>query len=164
MDVAGSPAAALDIRRQLEQFDAARRSSTELQELYSNPGFETHVKLKITEQIANRLALQPLALKVLEVLIRNHRINNLTSIIEALAAYINRALNIEVADVKTAHVLGKDEQAELQTTLEKKLGKKVELRLTTDSNLLGGFVAQVGSEIWDASVAGKINKFRESLA
>ena len=29
--------------------------------------------------------------------------------------------------------------------------------------LLGGFVVQIGSEIWDASVAGKINKFRESL-
>ena len=29
--------------------------------------------------------------------------------------------------------------------------------------VLGGFVAQIGSEVYDASVAGKINKFRESL-
>jgi F0F1-type ATP synthase delta subunit len=40
----------------------------------------------------------------------------------------------------------------------------VELDVKTDPQLLGGFVVQIGSEIWDASVAGKINKFRESLA
>ena len=39
----------------------------------------------------------------------------------------------------------------------------MELDISTDPKLLGGFVVQIGSEIWDASVAGKINKFRESL-
>jgi F0F1-type ATP synthase delta subunit len=34
----------------------------------------------------------------------------------------------------------------------------------TDPKLLGGFVVRIGSEIWDASVVGKINKFRESLS
>jgi F0F1-type ATP synthase delta subunit len=36
--------------------------------------------------------------------------------------------------------------------------------VTPDATLLGGFVARVGSEIYDASVVGKIDKFRESLA
>ena len=47
--------------------------------------------------------------------------------------------------------------------LSTKLGKQVELDVKTDPNLLGGFVAQIGSEIWDASVSGKIHKFRDSL-
>ena len=164
MDVTGSPAAANELRQQLEQFDAQRRKSVELQELYANPGIENDVKLKITEQIATRVGLPALAVKVLDVLIRNHRINDLGAISEALAQYVNNALQIAVADVRTAHELSQDEQTQLQQTLERKLGKKVELRLTTDPTLLGGFVAQVGSEIWDASVAGKIHKFRASLA
>jgi F-type H+-transporting ATPase subunit delta len=105
-----------------------------------------------------------MAVKVLDVLIRNHRINDLGAIADALAQYVNEALQIAVAEVRTAHELNSDEQTQLRQTLEKKLGKKVELRLATDPALLGGFVAQVGSEIWDASVAGKINKFRASLA
>ena len=164
MDITGSPATANDLRRELEQFDAQRRKSTDLQELYANPGIESDVKLKITQQIASRTGLSELAVKVLDVLTRNHRINDLGAINDALAAYVNEALQIAVADVRTAHELNDDEQNQLRQTLEKKLGKKVELRLATDPTLLGGFVAQVGSEIWDASVAGKINKFRASLA
>lgn len=164
MDITGSPASANDLRRELEQFDAQRRKSTDLQELYANPGIENDVKLKVTQQIASRAGLSELAVKVLDVLMRNHRINDLGAINDALAAYVNEALQIAVADVRTAHELNDDEQNQLRQTLEKKLGKKVELRLATDPALLGGFVAQVGSEIWDASVAGKINKFRASLA
>jgi len=33
----------------------------------------------------------------------------------------------------------------------------------TDPKLLGGFVARIGSEVYDASVIGKINRFRETL-
>jgi F-type H+-transporting ATPase subunit delta len=164
MDITGSPAAANDLRHELEQFEAQRRKSVELQELYANPGIENDVKLKVTEQIASRIGISALAVKVLDVLLRNHRINDLGSIADALAQYVNVALQIAVAEVRTAHDIDQDEQNQLRQTLEKKLGKKVELRLTTDPTLLGGFVAQVGSEIWDASVAGKINKFRASLA
>lgn len=164
MDVTGSPAAANTLRLELEQFEVQRRKTSELQDLYANPGIENDVKLKITEQIASRIGISALAVKVLDVLIRNHRINDLAAINDALAQYVNVALNVAVADVRTAHDLDDNEQNELRQTLEKKLGKKVELRLATDPTLLGGFVAQVGSEIWDASVAGKINKFRASLA
>ncbi len=164
VDVAGSPAKANEIRLELERFEANRRTAADLQELYANPGIENGVKLKITQQIAQRLSLQDLSVKVLDVLIQNHRINDLAAICDALEHYVNEALRVAVADVRSAHALDQNEQNELRATLEKKLGKKVELRVTTDPTLLGGFVAQVGSEIWDASVSGKINKFRASLA
>ena len=164
MDVTGSPKAANDLRHELEQFDAQRQKSSELQAFYDDPGIENDVKLKVTEQIATRIGVSALAVKVLDVLIRNHRINDLGAIIDALAQYVNDALQIAVADVRTAHELNQNEQNQLRQTLEKKLGKKVELRLSADPTLIGGFVAQVGSEIWDASVSGKINKFRASLA
>ncbi len=164
VDVAGSPAKANEILRELESFEALRRKAADLQELYANPGIENDAKLKVTQQIAGRLGLQGLSVKVLGILIENHRINGLGAICDALAQYVNEALQIAVADVRSAHALDQNEQNELRATLEKKLGKKVELRVTTDPTLLGGFVAQVGSEIWDASVSGKINKFRASLA
>jgi len=164
VDVAGSPAKANEIRKELESFEVQRRKAADLQELYANPGIENDVKLKVTQQIAQRLGLQDLSLKVLDILIRNHRINDLAAISDALTQYVNQALQIAVAEVRSAHALDQNEQNELRSTLEKKLGKKVELRVSTDPTLLGGFVAQVGSEIWDASVSGKINKFRASLA
>jgi F-type H+-transporting ATPase subunit delta len=164
IDVAGTPAVAQTLRGELERYEAARRGAGDLADLYANPGIDFAVKMKITNAIAGKLGLGELAVKVLEVLIRNHRINNLGAINEALASYIREATNTLAADVRTAHVLSDKERAELQSTLERKFGRSVELSLTTDKSLLGGFVAKVGSEIYDASVVGKIERFRESLS
>ncbi|SRR5258708_6583283 len=164
MDVVRSPQKANDLRRELEQFDAARKSAVDLQELYANPGIEPTAKLAVTSQIAKRLGLSEMAVKVLEVLINNRRMNDLGVIIEALATMVNEALNVVVAQVRTAHRLDEGEIAELQQMLQRKVGRSVEVHLTTDPTLLGGLVAKIGSEIFDASVAGKIEKFRTSLA
>ena len=163
LDVAGSPQEANDLRHELERFEEARRGAADLQELYANPGIETDVKIAVTGKIADRLHLSALTIKVLEVLIRNHRINDVGAIAAAVAAYVHQELNIVVAEVRTAHRLSEAETAELQRTLEKRFDRGVEVHLTVDPTLLGGFVAKVGSEIYDASVTGKIERFRESL-
>jgi len=164
IDVVGSAAGAQPLRQELEIFEAARRGAADLAELYANPGIDHAVKMNVTNAIAKKLGLSGLALKVLEVLIRNHRINDLGGIVEALASYIREATNTVAADVRTAHTLSDAERTELQSTLERKFGRKVELTLSTDRSLLGGFVARVGSEIYDASVVGRIERFRESLS
>ncbi|HEX2062763.1 MAG TPA: ATP synthase F1 subunit delta [Thermoanaerobaculia bacterium] len=164
MDVAGSPAKANELRGELIRFAAALRSSQGLRDLYANPGIDEASKLAITGQLARKMKASELAAKTLEVLVRNHRINDIDAILEALAAYVNKALGIAVAEVRSAKNLGPDEIQQLADTLSKKVGKKVELDIKTDPALLGGFVVRIGSEIWDASVIGKINKFREQLA
>jgi len=164
MDVVKSPEAANEIRHELARFDAARRESVELQEVYANPGIDANAKIGITRTIAQRLALSDMSVKILEVLLGNHRINDLGSIVEAVAEMVRRETGTVAAEVRSAHRLSESETAQLRSTLEAKMGKKVEISVTTDPELLGGFVAKVGSEIYDASVLGKINKFRESLA
>jgi F-type H+-transporting ATPase subunit delta len=163
MDAAGSPQKANELRGELMRFATALRGSQELHDLYANPGIDQATKLEITAQLARKMKASDLAAKTLEVLVRNHRINELDAILAALAFYVNAALGVAVAQVRTAKNLAPDEIDQLAATLSKKVGKKVELDIRTDRSLLGGFVVQIGSEIWDASVIGKINKFRESL-
>ena len=163
IDVAGSAERANTVRVELDKFDQARRESVELQDLYANPGIDLEAKLAITHKIASKLRLSDLTGKVLEILIRNHRMNDLPAIVDALATMINNQLNIAVAEVRSAKKLSEQEVQELRKTLERKFGKRVEVRVETDPSLLGGFVAKVGSEIFDASVAGKIHRFREQL-
>ncbi|HYC89294.1 MAG TPA: ATP synthase F1 subunit delta [Thermoanaerobaculia bacterium] len=163
MDAAGSPAKANELRGELLIFANALRGSAELRDLYANP-VDEETKLTITRQIAKKMKASDLAVRTLEVLVKHHRINSIDAIVEALAAYVNKALGVAVAEVRSAKALTPDEIEDLADTLSKKVGKKVELDIKTDPNLLGGFVVRIGSEIWDASVIGKINKFRESLA
>jgi F-type H+-transporting ATPase subunit delta len=163
MDAAGSPAKASELRGELTRFADALRASRELRDLYANPAVDEATKLNITGQLARKMKASDLAAKVLDLLVRNHRINDIDAILQALAMYVNAALGVAVAEVRTAKNLNADEIQQLAQTLSKRVGKKVELDIRTDPKLLGGFVVKIGSEIWDASVAGKINKFRESL-
>ena len=164
MDAAGSPAKANELRGELVTFAKALASSNELRELYANPAVDEATRLTITQQLAKKMKISDFGVRTLEVLVRHHRINDIEAIHSALAAYVNKALGIAVAEVRSAKALGPEEIQQLADTLSKKVGKKVELDIRTDPKLLGGFVVRIGSEIWDASVAGKINKFRESLA
>lgn len=163
IDAAGSPQKANEIRGELMRFETAMTTSAELRELYLNPGIEESAKLNVTKQLASKMKLSDDAKKVLDVLVRFHRIGDISAILAALSHYVNAALGVAVAEVRSAKSLSPDELQQLAETLSKKTGKRVELDVKTDPTLLGGFVARIGSEIWDASVAGKIHKFRESL-
>lgn len=164
MDAAGSPQKANELRGELLRFETAMKTSEELRELYANPAIDEDTKLKVTGALARKAKLSDLAIRTLEVLVRFHRINDISDILAALAAYVNQALGVAVAEVRSAKNLSPEEISQLADTLSKKVGKKVDLDIRTDPSLLGGFVARIGSEIWDASVVGKIHKFRESLS
>ena len=164
IQVAGSAQKASAIRGELMPFAASLRNSAELQEVYANPGIDLDAKMNITKSIARKLKVSELGEKVLDVLVRNQRINDLDSILAALAMYTNEMLGVAVAEVRTAKNLTPDEMDQLASVLGKKVGKRVELDVKTDPSLLAGFVAKIGSEIYDASVLRKIDRFRESLA
>jgi F-type H+-transporting ATPase subunit delta len=163
MDLAGSPEQADRLEQELGRFEAARAGSPELASLLENPGVETEAKLRVVKEMAGRCGISPLGVRLLDVLLRHGRLNSLGAVLEAWRATINDALEITVADVRTAHAIDDAERSALQKALESRFGRKVELRVATDPALLGGFVATVASQVWDASVRGRVTKFRESL-
>jgi F-type H+-transporting ATPase subunit delta len=164
MEVAKTPENAATLRDELTQFEQVRKSSGELQLMYANPGIEHASKTKVTAAIAKRLELSGLTIRLLDVLIQNRRINDLSDIVAGLATMIREATGTVAADVRSASKLSSKEEGELRAMLEKKVGAKIDLDVIVDPALIGGFVAKIGSEVYDASVAGKIEKFRESLA
>ena len=55
------------------------------------------------------------------------------------------------------------EKDQLARHLQAELGKQIILEETVDTNLLGGFVARVGSLILDGSLDGQLSRMRELL-
>jgi F-type H+-transporting ATPase subunit delta len=164
MDVAQSPKKAAVLRDEMTTFEKVRKSANDLQLMYANPGIDFDSKSKVTAAIAKRLELSDLAIRLLDVLIRNRRINDLSDIIAGLATMIREATGTVAAEVRSASALSSNEEEDLRAMLERKVGAKVDVDITVDPELIGGFVAKIGSEVYDASVSGKIEKFRESLA
>jgi F-type H+-transporting ATPase subunit delta len=67
------------------------------------------------------------------------------------------------ARVATAYELAADQLAAIVAKLELKLGKKVTASQTVDPELIGGVVIQVGDEVLDASVRGRIKDLAVTL-
>lgn len=163
MDLAGTPQQADALERELRPFESARAGSPELANLLDNPGVEIDTKLRVIREMGSRIGISNLGGRLLEVLLGHHRLNALGAVLEAWRELINEALDVTVADVRAAHALDEKERGELRSALESRFGRKVDVRLETDPTLLGGFVATVQSEVWDASVRGRLAKFRGSL-
>ncbi len=164
METTGTPAVARSLHAELVRFETARDGSPDLAAVFDNPAIDHKVQLSIVEAIAAKLQFSERARRILEVLLRNDRLNDLGSILEALDDMINTATNTVIAEVRSAHALDESEKTKLVRALEAKLGRTVHVEVAVDPALLGGFVATVGSEVFDASVVARIQKIRKKSA
>ena len=91
------------------------------------------------------------------------RLDHLAAIVAAYQDLDDAALGRVRAQVRTAVALTDAEKEQLARHLQSQLGKQVILEEIVDTNLLGGFVAQVGSLILDGSLDGQLARMRERL-
>ncbi len=67
------------------------------------------------------------------------------------------------ARVRTAFELSGAQMDGLKSKLESKFGRKVNIAQETDASLIGGVIIQVGDEVLDASVRGKLGDLAATL-
>ena len=91
------------------------------------------------------------------------RLNHLAAIVAAYRDLEDATLGRVRASVRTLAPLTEAEKTQLSQHLQSALGKQVVLEESVDKNLLGGFVAQVGSLILDGSLDGQLARMRERL-
>ena len=77
---------------------------------------------------------------------------------------LDRRLGKVKARVSSAAPLDESQSRRLREVLERKLGKDVDVEISVDPTLLGGFVAQVGSDRYDVSLRGQLNRLEASMA
>lgn len=80
---------------------------------------------------------------------------------DALRAEQEKTLQVKVTSFSE---LSSAQQAQLTSSLSKRLQRQVSLDLSIDKSLIGGAVIHAGDLIIDGSVRGKLNKLRTDLA
>jgi len=91
------------------------------------------------------------------------RLDHLAAIVAAYRDLMDADLGQVRAQVTTAVALTDTEKGQLSRHLQAELGKRIILEESVDTNLLGGFVARVGSLILDGSLDGQLARMRERL-
>jgi len=101
--------------------------------------------------------------KFLGVLNQNGRLGLLRSIHVAYEKVRDQAAGLVRVRVQTAVRLNEAQTVSLTATLSERLQAKPILEVTTNPELLGGLIVQVGDRVYDTSVRTRLETFRNHL-
>lgn len=97
------------------------------------------------------------------VLAANKRLGLLPEIYTLFAQYkANREKTVDV-EVVSAFDLADEARDKLSAALGKKLERQVNVRTSTDRNLLGGVLIRAGDLVIDGSIRGRLNKLAAAM-
>ena len=130
----------------------------------SNRGTVTEEKRKaLIEAVSKAMTLTAPVTKLLVLLAQSRKLNLLPDLETAYRERLLAHQNIVRAEVKSAAPLSAEKTRALAESLAKVTGKKVELSVSVDPELLGGVVATIGSTVYDGSVRTQLQRMRQEL-
>jgi len=107
--------------------------------------------------------VQNITLNFLGILVQNNRIQYIEAIVRVFFSLYRKNKGIKSATLVTAEDLNLEYQKRFQTVLNAIYKAEIELSITTDSSLIGGFVLTVEDQQYDASISKKLQKMRKTL-
>lgn len=152
------------VGRDLETMTGAIAGDSALRDFFGRPWVATAAKRAAAMEIAARLELSPLVRDFVGLVARQGRAQHLDAIADAYRDMVDADLGRARARVRTAVPLTEPEREALRAGLGRVMGARhVLVEETLDENLLGGFVAEIGSYIVDGSLDGQLVRIGERL-
>ncbi|MCK8481818.1 ATP synthase F1 subunit delta [Psychroserpens algicola] len=106
----------------------------------------------------------PMLSGLLDILVKNKRVNILGDVATKYVELFEKAQNIEVAYVTTAVELTDDlKNKVLAKVKELTSAKKIEIKNTVDESIIGGFILRVGDNQYNASIANQLNTLKREF-
>lgn len=120
-------------------------------------------QVKALTAISKHLKLSPLTEKLLGTVAHNRRLPALAGIAAATQKLIADHKGEVTAEVTAALALDQSQIDAIAANLKKVLGKKVNVNLNVDPEIMGGLVVKVGSRLIDSSVRTKLERLHRAL-
>jgi F-type H+-transporting ATPase subunit delta len=163
-DIALEQGAADPVSKQLQDFGGAYAESAELRNVLANPAVDIAAKHSVIEKLASRLGASRIVRNFLFVVVDNQRTHLLPEILKTFDDVIRQRQGAAEAEVISAAELTTPQKTQLQQTLERLTGRKIQAKYSLDPALLGGAVVRIGDTIYDGSVRNRLNQMRARLA
>ena len=99
----------------------------------------------------------------LGLLTRRGRLELLPDIVTNFRRLAQEFRGVETATVTTAVPIDEGQKTLIASRLTQRIGKTVRVQTRVDPSILGGVVAQIGDDVIDGSVRGRLERLRRSL-
>lgn len=147
----------------LRAFAGWLREVPELKKALENPGVPAPVKEKVVRELAAQGGFQEAATRFILLVVSHRRIRQWDEIVGAFQRALDERRGILRGQVVTARPLEGARLSALSARLERIFGKPVRLDARVAPEVLGGVQLQIGSTVYDGSVAGALRSLRDVL-
>lgn len=151
-----------ELEDQLFRFERALDASPELTEALTSRDLPVEVRSGVVADLLADRTLEATR-RLATYLTRIGRPRDYVELLQALVARIGEEAHRRVAVVRSAVALTAEQEARLSTALSRIVGQQVDVRVTVDPTVLGGFVATIGDTVVDATVRHRLDLLRERL-
>jgi F-type H+-transporting ATPase subunit delta len=163
-DVALEEKADLDrIDKDLSEITEILRENTELMSAVDWANVPDAARRAVMENVLDKVGVAAPVKKLLVLLTEQRKLVYLQDLAEAYRERLLAHQNVVRAEVTSAAPLSPEKTKALEESLSKVTGKKVELSVSVDPELLGGVVAKIGSTVYDGSVRTQLARMRQEL-
>jgi len=135
----------------------------ELQRAFTNPAIPAARKRAVVVELLPKLSLSAPVGKLLLMLAERDRLLLLPDLIAVYQERVEELQQIVRAEVTTAAPLAPEHLSALQRRLATATGRTVKVTTKVDPAIIGGLKAQIGSTVYDGSIATQLESFRQKL-
>jgi F-type H+-transporting ATPase subunit delta len=162
--------AAFAVARDSNQLDAWLEALKQASAIFDNHAAELFLTSPVEAADKKREVLRQLlpgvsedVQRFLAILGHRDRLDLVPEITVVFERLLNEHRGIAVAQVTTAVPLDDRQKAVIASKLARRLGKTITLETRVDASILGGVVAQIGDDVIDGSVRGRLERLRRRL-
>ena len=151
------------VEDELYGFAKALEQNTPLREALTDAALPAENKKSVVAELLGDRA-NPVTVSLLGFVIDAGRAKELPSIVEALAERAADERDHALAEVRSAVALSDEQRERLAEALSQATGRTVDVKAVVDPSVVGGVVARVGDEVFDGSVATRLDRAKQQLA
>lgn len=150
------------VEDELFAFGKALEQQTALREALTDGTLPVENKKAVVEDLIGERA-NPVTLSLLGFAIDAGRAREIPAIVEELARMAAEDRQHELAEVRSAVDLTSAQRDRLSQALSEATGRQVDVKVVVDPSVVGGIVARVGDEVFDGSLARRLEDAKQAL-
>ena len=136
----------------------------ELLRVQVSPAVPPDTKAAILDQILDRMQVDDLTRRFVHVVQSHYRLEHMAAIATAYRDLVDRQRGRARATIETAAPLEDDQRTALLDVLSSLTGSRVLAQFEDNPELLAGFRARIGSQVFDGSLVGQVDRLsRQTL-
>ncbi|MCK4463176.1 MAG: ATP synthase F1 subunit delta [Candidatus Omnitrophica bacterium] len=153
-----------DIKNEYESLCSVFEEHPDYKKIFVSPHLTRKEKIELVEDLKKNLNLSDAFTSFLKVLVEANRFAIIRGVFLKYKDLYALKKGIIRVNVYSAKDLLREKIEELKSILKKRFRKEIEIKNIVDEEILGGLKIEVEDSLIDASLKGKLNGIKESIA